>query len=174
MGELGALGDVIFTGMQNGSEHENWWWGILIYTLELKLWHFPYVCIGHLRVSRQRATWGAESHAHLNVTTFTRFCQNGAQNGSKLEIWPWGIMMHAHRSKVTAFEVIPYVYIWETMHLQYFPPRWYVRGGATCTHKRDDHYPFWSNLWAVSIQWTTGLTFDPKIAYKMLQLAPSV
>ena len=38
-----------YTGTHNGLKLEIRSWGILIHTLELKLWHFeesPYVCIG--------------------------------------------------------------------------------------------------------------------------------
>ena len=37
MGDLGALGDNFYMGMQSGSKLEIWPDGILIHTLELKL-----------------------------------------------------------------------------------------------------------------------------------------
>ena len=33
----------------------------------------------------------------------------GTQNGSKLEIWPWGILIHTLEWKLQHFQVSPYV-----------------------------------------------------------------
>ena len=35
----------------------------------------------------------------------------GTQNGSKLEVWPWGILIHTLELKLRPFEVAPYVCI---------------------------------------------------------------
>jgi hypothetical protein len=67
---------------QNGLKLENWWRGILIHTLELKLWHLEVIPICLYRkpcicnVSHPRAMWWAGLRALINVTTFTRFLQN--------------------------------------------------------------------------------------------------
>ena len=63
------------------------------------------------------------------------------QNGSKPEIWPWGILIHALELKLRPFEVFPYVLYREAMHLQYFHVwcvlfRNMLKNGewATCLH----------------------------------------
>jgi hypothetical protein len=53
---------------------------------------FPYVCIGKPCVFRPRATWWAGLRAHIIMTTFTRFAQNGSI-GSLLALY--GSTMHS-------------------------------------------------------------------------------
>ena len=69
----------------------------------------------------------------------------GTQNGSKLEIWPWGSLIHVLELKLRPFKVFPCLYR-EAMRLQCFPPTNFVRGGASCAHKRDDLYQLLTKL----------------------------
>ena len=54
----------------------------------------------------------------------------GTQNGSKLEIRPWGILIHTLKLKLRPFEVTTYVCI-GSHAVECFLPTHYVRGGAT-------------------------------------------
>ena len=73
----------------------------------------------------------------------------GTQNGSKLEIWPWGILIHTLELKLQPFEVIPWLYR-EAIHLQCFMRMRYVINGEypfrTRTYYADDLYSIWSKL----------------------------
>ena len=50
------------------------------------------------------------------------------QNGSKLEVWPDRILIHALELKLWHFEVFPICLYREAMHLQCFTPTRYVSG----------------------------------------------
>ena len=141
---------------------QNWSLGCLVVLYgstmlpaQLRAWWFPnnffclvwapcYTLITH-QVEKKKKK---KIHGGFRSTWGDNFFM-GTQNGSKLEIWPWGILIHTLELKLQPFEVIPWLYR-EAIHLQCFMRMRYVINGEypfrTRTYYADDLYSIWSKL----------------------------
>ena len=90
-----------------------WWFSDNFFFL-LSVWS-PYYTLRRKKVRKIihegfGSTWGYNFHM-------------GTQNGSKLEIWPWGILIHVLELKLRPFKVFPYVCIGKPCICNVFRPR---------------------------------------------------
>ena len=68
------------------------------------------------------------------------------QNGSKLEVWRQGVLIHTSEFKLWHFEVFPYVCMGKPYVCNVFRPRGTWVGVVTRTYERDYLYPICSKL----------------------------
>ena len=74
-----------------------------------------------------------------------RYFLNGMQNGSKLEIWPWGILIHTLELKLRHFDVSPYACIGKPCICNVFRPHATWGAGLRAHINVTTFTNFWQN-----------------------------